>query len=120
MQAIVADFMHEGHFARHIQRMRRLYAERRQLTADGLTAVLGKQMQVDPQPGGMHLVLRMKGRHTDRALAARMLEQGMSALALSQRGVLPHSASALLLAFTNVDTPARAKELGRRILKLMA
>jgi GntR family transcriptional regulator/MocR family aminotransferase len=49
-----------------------------------------------------------------------MLEQGMSALALSQRGVLPHSASALLLAFTNVDTPARAKELGRRILKLMA
>jgi GntR family transcriptional regulator/MocR family aminotransferase len=120
MQAIVADFMHEGHFARHIQRMRRLYAERRQLTADGLTAVLGKHMQVDPQPGGMHLVLRMKGRHTDRALAARMLEQGMSALALSQRGVLPHSASALLLAFTNVDTPARAKELGRRILKLMA
>jgi GntR family transcriptional regulator/MocR family aminotransferase len=120
MQAIVADFMNEGHFARHIQRMRRLYAERRQITADGLTAVLGKHMQVDPQPGGMHLVLRMKGRHTDRALAARMLEQGMSALALSQRGVLPHSASALLLAFTNIDTPARAKELGRRILKLMA
>jgi DNA-binding transcriptional MocR family regulator len=26
MQQIVADFMNEGHFARHIQRMRRLYA----------------------------------------------------------------------------------------------
>jgi GntR family transcriptional regulator/MocR family aminotransferase len=73
-------------------------------------AVLGKHVQVDPQPGGMHLVLRMKGRHTDRALAARMREHGMSALALSERGVLPHGASALLLAFTNIDTPARARD----------
>jgi GntR family transcriptional regulator/MocR family aminotransferase len=120
MQKIVADFMNEGHFARHIQRMRRLYAERREIAADGLSSVLGKHMQVDPQPGGMHLVLRMKGYHTDRALVARMREHGMSALALSERGVLPHGASALLLAFTNVDTPARARELGKRILKIMA
>jgi GntR family transcriptional regulator/MocR family aminotransferase len=68
----------------------------------------------------MHLVLRMKGRHTDRALAARMRAHGMAALALSERGVLPHGASALLLAFTNIDTPARARALGQRILKLMA
>lgn len=120
MQHIVADFMNDGHFARHIQRMRRIYAERRQITADGLSSVLGKHMQVDPQPGGMHLVLRMKGYHTDRALAARMREHGMSALALSERGVLPHGASALLLAFTNIDTQARARELGKRILKIMA
>jgi len=120
MQSVVADFMNEGHFARHIQRMRRLYAERRECAADGLSSVLGKYMQVEPQPGGMHLVLRMKGYHTDRALAARMRENGMSALALSERGVLPHIPSALLLAFTNIDTQARAQELGKRILKIMA
>jgi GntR family transcriptional regulator/MocR family aminotransferase len=120
MQAIVANFINQGHFARHIQRMRRLYAERRQITADGLAAVLGNKVQVEPQPGGMHLVLRIKGRHADRALAARMRENGMSALALSERGVLPNSGSALLLAFTNIDTPQRARELGKRILKIMA
>ncbi|MRX06873.1 aminotransferase class I/II-fold pyridoxal phosphate-dependent enzyme [Pseudoduganella sp. FT25W] len=120
MQHIVADFMNEGHFARHIQRMRRLYAERRQIAADGLAAALGRHVQVEPQPGGMHLVLRMKGRHSDRAVAARMREHGMSALALSERGVLPHGGPALLLAFTNIDTPARARELGKRILKIMA
>jgi len=120
MQRVVADFMNEGHFARHIQRMRRLYAERREIAAQGLEAVLGQHVQIDPQPGGMHLILRMKGYHTDRAVAARMREHGMYALALSERGVLPHGASALLLAFTNIDTPQRARELGRRILKLMA
>jgi GntR family transcriptional regulator/MocR family aminotransferase len=41
-------------------------------------------------------------------------------LALSERGVLPHGGPALLLAFTNIDTPARARELGKRILKIMA
>lgn len=118
-QTIVSDFMNEGHFARHIQRMRRLYAERRQIAAEGLGAVLGKHLSVDPQPGGMHLVLRMKGRHTDRALAERMRQDGMAALALSERTLLPHASSALLLAFTNIDTAQRARELGRRILRLM-
>ncbi len=35
-QAIVTAFITEGHFARHIQRMRKLYAERRDMTAAGL------------------------------------------------------------------------------------
>ncbi|RFP24315.1 PLP-dependent aminotransferase family protein [Duganella sp. BJB488] len=118
-QTIVSDFMNEGHFARHIQRMRRLYAERRQIAAQGLDAVLGKHLRIDPQPGGMHLILRMKGRHTDRALAERMRQDGMAALALSERTVLPHAASALLLGFTNIDTPQRARELGKRILRLL-
>jgi len=118
-QTIVSDFMNEGHFARHIQRMRRLYAERRQIAAQGLDAVLGKYLRIDPQPGGMHLILRMKGRHTDRALAERMRQDGMAALALSERTVLPHAASALLLGFTNIDTPQRARELGKRILRLL-
>jgi len=118
-QTIVGDFMNEGHFARHIQRMRRLYAERRQIAAEGLAAVLGKHLRIDPQPGGMHLVLRMKGHHTDRALAGRMRQDGMAALALSECTTLPHAGSALLLAFTNIDTPQRARELGKRILRLL-
>jgi GntR family transcriptional regulator/MocR family aminotransferase len=119
MQNIVADFMSEGHFARHIQRMRRLYAERRQIAADALTATLGKHLRIDPQPGGMHMVLRMKGHHTDRALAARIRQDGMMALALSERTLLPQAASALLVSFTNIDTPDRGRELGRRILRLI-
>nr|WP_315394009.1 PLP-dependent aminotransferase family protein [uncultured Duganella sp.] len=115
-QDIVASFMAEGHFARHIQRMRRLYGERRDMVAAELTRILGRHLHIDPQPGGMHLVLRMAGRHTDRALAARLRRDGMFALALSECSALPHAASALLLSFTNIETPRRARELARRIM----
>jgi len=50
-QAIVTTFLTEGHFARHIQRMRKLYAERRGAAAKGLEEALGTHMRVDPQPG---------------------------------------------------------------------
>src|SRR6185437_15400460 len=39
-QSIVSDFISEGHFARHIQRMRKLYAERRNAVTAGLGGVL--------------------------------------------------------------------------------
>jgi len=118
-QAIVTAFITEGHFARHIQRMRKLYAERRQATAAGLESVLGKQLRIDLQPGGMHLILRPQGRRSDRRLVARMREQGLYAEALSDWVVGDEGASALLVSFTNIGSQPAAEILGRRILRLM-
>jgi GntR family transcriptional regulator/MocR family aminotransferase len=118
-QAIVATFITEGHFARHIQRMRKLYADRRDATAAGLEAVLGRHMRIDSQPGGMHLILRLQGRQSDRGLVARMREDGLYGEALSDWTVGSDGASALLLNFTNVDSQRVAETLGRRILRLL-
>jgi GntR family transcriptional regulator/MocR family aminotransferase len=118
-QAIVTAFIKEGHFARHIQRMRKLYAQRREAAAAGLAGVLGKHMQIEAQPGGMHLVLRLNGRRSDRRLAARMEEQGMSAHALTDWTVKGDAVSALLVGFTNIDSECAAEQLATRILKLL-
>ncbi|WP_431514276.1 PLP-dependent aminotransferase family protein [Variovorax sp. DAIF25] len=118
-QAIVADFIAEGHFARHIQRMRRLYAERRDATRIGLERVLGAKVRIDEQPGGMHLILRLQGRRSDRRLVARMREEGLFAEALSDWAIDRDIAPALMVAFTNVDSTATAERLARRILPLM-
>jgi GntR family transcriptional regulator/MocR family aminotransferase len=118
-QAIVAAFITEGHFARHIQRTRKLYAERREATRAGLEGVLGKQMRFDSQPGGMHLILRMQGRRSDRRLVARMREEGLYGEALSDWAMGRDGASALLLGFTNVDSQGAAEKLGKRILRLI-
>ncbi|MGB3490395.1 MAG: PLP-dependent aminotransferase family protein [Xanthobacteraceae bacterium] len=118
-QSIVTAFIREGHFARHIQRMRKLYAERRRVTATSLENVLGKHLQIDSQPGGMHLILRLRGRRSDRRLVDRMLEEGMYGEALREWTMGNDGASALLLNFTNVDSQRTAEMLGRQILKLM-
>ena len=118
-QAIVTGFIREGHFARHIQRMRKLYAERRDATAAGLDSVLGKHMQIDSQPGGMHLILRLRGRQSDRRLVERMRKAGLYGEALTDWTMDGKGPSALLLNFTNIDSRSTAESLGRRILSLM-
>jgi GntR family transcriptional regulator/MocR family aminotransferase len=118
-QAIVTAFVAEGHFARHIQRMRKLYAERREATVAGLEGVLGKYLRIDSQPGGMHLIVRLQGRRSDRRLVARMREEGLYAEALSGWMMGGDSASTLLLNFTNIGSRRVAENFAKRILTLM-
>ena len=118
-QAIVTAFIMEGHFARHIQRMRRLYAERREATAAGLESVLHKYMRIDPQPGGMHLILRLKGGRSDRRLVERMRNEGLYGEALTDWMAGGRGASAVLLNFTNLGSQGAAEVLGKRILKVL-
>ncbi|PTN48568.1 DNA-binding protein [Achromobacter xylosoxidans] len=118
-QAILSAFMAEGHFGRHIQRMRKLYAERRAATVAGLNDALEQRLRIEPQPGGMHLVARLEDGQSDVGLAGRMEEQGMYAGVLSRWHAAPQGQSALLLSFTNIATQAQARELGLRILQLM-
>ncbi len=118
-QAIVTAFITEGHFARHIQRMRKLYAERRNAATAGLESVLGKYVRIDPQPGGMHLILRLQGGQPDRQLVARMREHGLYGEALTNWSAGEGGSPGLLLNFTNVDSHDTAAKLGRRLLALM-
>ncbi|WP_460900764.1 MocR-like pyridoxine biosynthesis transcription factor PdxR [Paraburkholderia jirisanensis] len=118
-QAMVTSFITEGHFARHIQRMRALYAERRAATIAGLESVLGKHLRIDLQPGGMHLILRLQGRRSDRRLVARMREDGLYAEALSDWTTGNASPPALLVGFTNIDSQHSAEKFAKRMLKLI-
>ena len=118
-QAIVTAFVKEGHFARHIQRMRKLYGERRQATIEGLQSVLGKHVRIDSQPGGMHLILRLQRRQSDRRLVARLRENGLYAEALTDWTMTGDGGPALLLGFTNIGSHSIAETLGKRILKLL-
>ncbi|WP_235033780.1 PLP-dependent aminotransferase family protein [Pantoea sp. 18069] len=111
-QAIVAEFMAEGHFSRHIQRMRKLYAERRMATIAALERGLQGRLRTEPQPGGMHLVLRLPGERSDQPLAEKLLASGMAVQAMSCWWASQRTESALLLSFTNCTTATQAERLG--------
>ncbi|AKM02021.1 PLP-dependent aminotransferase family protein [Burkholderia pyrrocinia] len=54
-QLAMAEFIDTGLFARHLRRMRALYAERRSSLEAALARHLGTALSVRESPGGMHL-----------------------------------------------------------------
>nr|WP_294527928.1 PLP-dependent aminotransferase family protein [uncultured Rhodopila sp.] len=98
-QSAVAAFIASGQFARHIKRMRTLYADRRQalaaaLEADGAT--------VEKSPGGMHLLARFPGAEDDSVLAKRAAAAGLAPTALSGLTMAHDCGQGLLLGFANI------------------
>lgn len=113
-QAIVADFMTEGHFARHIQRMRNLYADRRAAAAAALINVFGTKIDLQLQAGGMHLLARFSACKSDVDWVARANAHGLAPAALSEWRVERDCGQGLLLSFTNI--PAQnAEEAAMRL-----
>lgn len=82
-QAAMADFIGEGHLARHIRRMRTLYAERRETLVDTLREKCGDRVEVLGGNAGMHLTVRLPPGTDDRAVARVADARGVSALPLS-------------------------------------
>ncbi|GCE10322.1 hypothetical protein KTT_01810 [Tengunoibacter tsumagoiensis] len=52
----LADFIAEGHFTRHLRRMRLLYIERRNALIDALTQEMGDMLNIPVPEAGMHLM----------------------------------------------------------------
>jgi GntR family transcriptional regulator / MocR family aminotransferase len=113
-QAITADFMMEGHFARHIRRMRVLYSERRAALAAALAEVFDGRMSVQLEAGGMHLLARVAGCKNDRDLVARANARGLAPAALSPWVIEREDRQGLLLSFTNIPRKA-AVEMATRL-----
>jgi GntR family transcriptional regulator/MocR family aminotransferase len=83
-QAALTDFLVEGHYVRHLRRMRRLYAERRNALVEALDRELGDAVEVLGAQAGMHLVAQLRSpRVSDREIAERAARLGVSALPLS-------------------------------------
>jgi GntR family transcriptional regulator/MocR family aminotransferase len=101
-QRVVAAFMSEGHFARHLRRMRALYAARRRALADALTAALGERVVLELTAGGMHLLARFPGAADDGTLARQAAAAGLAPTALSGLAMGHDCGQGLLLGFTNV------------------
>jgi GntR family transcriptional regulator/MocR family aminotransferase len=117
-QAIVADFMTEGYFARHIKRMRKLYADRRAAVAAALVDVFGKRIDLQLQEGGMHLLARFPECKSDVDWVARTASHGLALVALSEWRVEEDCGQGLLLSFTNIP-PQNAEEAALRLKRAL-
>ncbi|MFJ2684284.1 PLP-dependent aminotransferase family protein [Pseudomonas sp. NPDC087342] len=114
-QVTVARFIEEGHFGRHLKKMRNLYAYRQQLLAQALLAKLSTQLSIDPQVGGMHLLARLDKSLDDCRISENAKLAGLRVEALSKWYLTPTAEHGLLLSFTNVVNEEQATELVERL-----
>jgi len=84
MQAIMADFMTEGHFASHIRRMRLLYAERLQLLQAAIDRHFGDGVTLTGGEAGLHLALGLPAQCDDLAISRAARIAGIVARPLSR------------------------------------
>jgi len=117
-QAVVADFITEGHFARHIKRMRELYAVRRAALAKALDEVFGEQVSIELQAGGMHLLARFPNAESDTQMVERAIRHGLVPAALSICKIQDDCGPGLLLNFTNIP-PEAAMEMAMRLKRAL-
>lgn len=104
-QAILADFIGQGHYARHVRRMRTLYAERQQALCDAL-ARFGDVLEVQPARAGLNLLAWLPPGVDDRVVAAATLRAGIEAPPLSPFAQEAASRGALILNFSGYDALA--------------
>jgi GntR family transcriptional regulator/MocR family aminotransferase len=82
-QAVVADFIRDGHFARHLRRTRALYRERREALASALRTQLAGLVEAQGDEAGMHLVACLSKELDDHDVSLRAARQGLWVMPLS-------------------------------------
>jgi GntR family transcriptional regulator/MocR family aminotransferase len=103
-QRALADFIREGQLARHISRMRALYAERREHMIAAIKRHLGPSFEIESAAAGMHLVVRLPHGIDDRKVAQRAAAAGISCMVLSACCLEPPRQNGLILGYGGVET----------------
>lgn len=118
LQATVAAFLNEGHFARHLKKMRSLYAERRQWLVGALQQQLADRIRIHLQAGGMHLLVELC-EGGDIELAVRAEASGLAVQPLSKWYLEGNHRCGLMLGFTNITSPEQASQLVGRLARVL-
>ncbi len=114
-QAVLADFMVEGHYIRHLRRMRTLYAERRSAL---LNAVKNLPLKIDAPQAGIHCVGWLADNVGERALVKRAREYDLELTPISTFSIEPFPRKGLLLGYGGYSIQ-EIKSAARRLGELL-
>jgi GntR family transcriptional regulator/MocR family aminotransferase len=118
LQAVLAAFIEEGHFATHVRRMRRLYAARQAALVAAAERHLAGLLEVPPDDAGLHLMAwltpELSARLDDQLCAAAAAGAGVAVSPLSDYFMGKPDKQGLLLGYAAV--PEDEIETGARRL----
>ncbi len=102
-QLVLTEFLQEGHFARHLRRMRALYLARRNALVDCLSETCGEVLKPYNADAGLHLTALLPVGVDDEELVRNAARHGISTIALSSCFVRESASSGLILGFGGTD-----------------
>jgi GntR family transcriptional regulator/MocR family aminotransferase len=113
-QAILCDFISEGHFARHVRRMRALYAERLSVLVESAQARLAGSLEIPFVEAGLRTVGWLQNGILAEQAAQAAAKYDVEVLPLSRYAYGRSERNGLVLGFAAVD----ARELRRGVEQL--
>jgi GntR family transcriptional regulator/MocR family aminotransferase len=102
-QAVLADFIAEGHLARHVRRMRGVYAERQQALLEALRRHFGERLQPLPSLAGLHLCAALHGATRAERWVPPAAQAGVRLATLAASTRPPLSLNGLLFGYGLIE-----------------
>ncbi len=113
-QEVLADFISNGHFARHIRKTSLLYAERRNVLVNAIRDAFGDQLEIVGSDAGMHLVVLLPPGLRDTEISTRAASFNLWLWPLSSSYVGKAKRQGFILGFAGTpaaDIPAAIRHL---------
>lgn len=112
-QAVLCDFIVDGHLARHLRRMRNLYADRLGALIEGGKQHLSGLLELSNVRAGLYTIGYLKNGMTSRQAEKLAAAQGVEVLAVDRYTLRRPDPKALLLGFAAFDETAIGQGLVR-------
>jgi GntR family transcriptional regulator/MocR family aminotransferase len=104
-QFVLTDFLVEGHFARHVRRMREVYLSRRNALVHAIEQYAGDVLTIGNTDAGLHLVVFLADEIDDQEVVRLAARRGIFPQALSRCYARQTSRRGLILGFGGSDEP---------------
>jgi GntR family transcriptional regulator/MocR family aminotransferase len=105
-QAVLADFIIEGHFGAHVRRMRALYQSRRDALLDEASRALPGHVILGPSDAGFHVTAHLPAGTDDRAVQRRAAGRGIEVQPLTRYYAGPEARPGLVLGYVGLSPEA--------------
>ena len=113
-QAVLCDFMTEGHFGRHVRRMRQAYAERLAVLLESAQQSLAGLLEISELEAGLQTTGWLCGKVGGAAAAAAAARRRVEVTPLSRYSRSPLAREGVVLGFAAVDV----REIRRGVREL--
>ena len=105
IQAVLAEFIEEGHFATHLRRMRDIYRERHDALCAAARHQLDGLLDVVPSQSGLHTIGHLRAGLAELAVADAARARDITVSPIGRYALAPTPARGLVLGFGGIRPP---------------